>query len=103
MNGMINVQDTGALAEDSRVVLKECEGIRSCIDSLRTEKERLSFWKSAQKDDAFASLDMMSNQLQKLVEMAESYGNVGIQSAVATEAAEDVVKDLNSKLNNYLG
>ena len=102
MEGTINVQDTAALAEDSRAVLKECEEIRSCIEELRKEKESLSSWESAEKDRAFASIDTMIGKLESLLEMAESYGAVGVQSAAATEAAEEDVRNLNNKFADYV-
>jgi hypothetical protein len=100
--GTINVQDPEALAEESRGVLKDCEEMRNCIEELRKEKESLSSWESAEKDRAFASIDAMIAKLEDLLEMAESYGAVGVQSAAATVAAEEDVKNLNNKFADYV-
>ena len=98
----LNIQNTEELSEDAKEVLKQCEEIRHCIEELRKEKEALSEWQSDEKNRAFASLDQMNAKLEELVQMAESYGAVGIQTAAATEAAEADVKAMNNKLANYI-
>lgn len=100
--GTINVQDTAALAEESRGVLKDCEAMRECIGEIKDVEESLSSWESAQKAQAFESMNTMISKLESLLEMAESYGNVGVQSAAATEAAEESIRDLNSKFSDYV-
>ena len=100
--GTIKVEDTASLAEESRGVLKDCEEMRNCIEELKKEKESLSSWESAEKEKAFASIDEMIRKLESLLEMDESYGAVGVQSAAATDAAEEEVRNLNNKFSDYV-
>ena len=67
--GTINVQDTAALAEESRGVLKDCEAMRECIGEIKDVEESLSSWESPQKEQAFASMNTMISKLESLLDM----------------------------------
>ena len=98
----INVQDTAALAEESRGILKDSEAMRECLGEIKDVEESLSSWESEQKDSAFETMNVVNRKLESLLDMVESYGNVGVQSAAATEAAEEDVRNLNSKFSDYV-
>ena len=99
----IQVENTEELSESSKAIIKDCNQLLEQIDNIEGVEESLSGWESAQKEQAFTTLDTMIAKLRTLVEIATSYGNVGMQAAAATEAAEANVQELSSKLSEYVG
>ena len=102
MGATINIENTEELRQESQGVLKDAAAIRECIQKLRDNKENLAEWQSAEKEKAIASIDAMIAKLEDLLEMAESYGAVGVQTAAATDAAEEEVRNLNNKFSDYV-
>ena len=102
MGATINIDNTEELRQESLGLEKDSSGIRECIQKLRDNKENLAEWQSAEKEKAIASIDAMIAKLEDLLEMAESYGAVGVQTAAATDAAEEEVRNLNNKFSDYV-
>lgn len=98
----INVQDTAALAEESRGVLKDCEEMRECITEIKDVEKSLSSWESDQKEQAFATINKMISKLENLLKLIERHGAVGVQTAAVIDEAQDEVRALNSKFSDYI-
>ena len=98
----INVQDTAALAEESRGVLKDCEEMRECITEIKDVEKSLSSWESDKKEQAFATINKMISKLENLLNLIERHGAVGVQTAAVIDEAQDEVRALNSKFSDYI-
>ena len=102
LDEVIKVESTEQLDSDSSEIINLCHANEELIQRIEDEEAKLEGWVSAKKEEYIAMLKRMAAKERELIEIALSYGEVGVQQAAIFEGTEEAISALASKINDEM-